>query len=116
MIVKVNVSVRQSSFKSSFIVQLLEVDTFKDDILAQKVEHLVGESMGYRRARDLPEVIQFEFFVSALSFIELNAELKAVVKTPGGAVIGESAIVDFNFLKEFEINSAKTIDLPEIEI
>ena len=51
MIVKVNVNVRPKSYRGSFIVKLLEVDTFKDDLLAQKVEHLNGESMGYLRDR-----------------------------------------------------------------
>ena len=116
MIVKVNVSVRPNSYKGSFIVKLLEVDTFKDDVLAQKIEHLEGESMGYLRNRDLPEVIQFEFFVSALSFLELNAELKAVVVARGGEVIGESAVIDFSYPKDFDNNGAKTLTLPEIEI
>ena len=116
MIVKVNVNVRPKSYKGSFIVKLLEVDTFKDDLLAQKVEHLNCESMGYLRDREVPEVVEFEFFVSALSFVEFNAELKVLVESTEGHELGESSIVDFSFTKDFIQSGAKTLTLPEVVI
>ena len=67
MIVKVNASVRPQTYKGTFIVKLLEVDMFADDLLAKKVERLSGDSMGYQRDRNVPEVVAFEFFISVAS-------------------------------------------------
>lgn len=116
MIVKVNATVRPANYKGRFIIKLLEVDMFKDDVLAQKVAHLEGEAMGYLRDRDVPEALNFEFFISALSLGEVVAELKAEVLTPSGKPLGESNGVPFSLLKDFDPNGAMTIDLQEIVI
>lgn len=116
MIVKVNVSVRPKSYKGSFIVKLLEVDMFEDDVLARKVQHLYGDSMGYLRDRNLPEVVHFEFFISLLHFQEMTAELKAVVYGKEGEMLGQSDIFDFNLLSEVLKTEAKTIELSSITI
>ena len=116
MILKVNVTVRPVNHQGSFFVKLLEVDMFKDDVLAKKVTHLEGEALGYLRDRDVPEAINFEFFISALSLGEVFAELKAEVFSPTGKTLGESNVVPFSLVKDYDSNAAKTIDLLEIVI
>ncbi len=116
MIVKVNATVRPTNYKGSFVVKLLEVDTFKDDLLAHKVAYLEGEAMGFLRDRDVPESLHFEFFVSALTLGELSAEIKAVVSTPSGHILGESEGVKFSMIKDFKPTGAVTIELSEINI
>lgn len=116
MIVKVNVAVRPITYRGSFVIKLVEVDMFKDDLLEQKVTHFEGETMGYLRDRNQPESIPFEFFISALTLGEFTAELKAVVAGTSGEVLGESEGIAFGVLANYPAQGATTLDLKEIII
>ena len=116
MIVKVNVAVRPITHRGSFVIKLVEVDMFKDDLLEQKVTHFEGESMGYLRDRNVPESIPFEFFISALSLGEITAELKAIVARTSGELLGESEGIAFGVLADYPSQGATTLDLKEIII
>lgn len=116
MIVKVNASVRPQTYKGTFIVKLLEVDMFSDDLLAHKVERLNGDSMGYQRDRNVPEVVAFEFFISAIQLAEVTAELKIAVYSKAGDFLADSEVVKFQLLKEYLSSGSKTIEMPEVII
>jgi hypothetical protein len=116
MIVKVNASVRPQTYKGTFIVKLLEVDMYADDLLEQKVERLSGDSMGYQRDRNVPEVLAFEFFISAARLAEVTAELQIAEYSKEGELLANSEVVNFHLLKEYSSNGTKTIELPEVII
>jgi hypothetical protein len=116
MIVKVNASVRPQTYKGTFIVKLLEVDMYADDLLEQKVERLSGDSMGYQRDRNVPEVVAFEFFISAARLAEVTAELQIAVYSKEGELLANSEVVNFHLLKEYSSMGTNTIELPEVII
>lgn len=99
MNLKINVPVHIVNWRSTFLVKLTEVDTFRDDTLAVKIQNLEGNAMGYRRQRNLPEVITFEFFISAYDINEIVGEIKAVITDPNGKEIAESDVLDFELAK-----------------
>ena len=53
MNLKINVPVQIVNWNSTFLVELTEVDTFRDDTLAVKIQNLEGNAMGYRRQRNI---------------------------------------------------------------
>lgn len=116
MIVKVNASVHPQTYKGTFILKLLELDMFADDLLGQKVERLSGDCMGYKRDRNVPEVVAFEFFISAAQLAEVTAELQIAVYSKEGDLLANSEVVKFQLLQEYLSSGAKTIVLPEVII
>ena len=117
MLVKINIKVLPKHYQGTFYVKLLEVDSYRDDLLGVKVESLQGNAMGFLRDRSVPEAVDFEFFISGLQLAETTAELKAQVYSDSHDVLGETEVTEFPMLQAFRDGAQSfTLDLKPVVI
>ena len=117
MLVKINIKVLPKHFKGTFYVKLLEVDSYRDDLLGVKVESLQGNAMGFLRDRSVPEAVDFEFFVSGFQLAETTAELKAEVYSDAHDLLGATKVAEFPMLQAFRDGDRSfTLDLEPVVI